>query len=215
MEGTQYQSTNTPVVRRGCGCPRGSKNRVSATQVPTQGGDGRGEFHSDAALTQLVQGAQAARVRSINPWVPKLNQKPNKVNTTKTVRNKEVELTSYMFDAVYHQELVPSAMMEKVNSVLNTTYEPYVSDGNQENSNEPKFYRTTEGKLVLKKVVAFYNKVLIPYVPVPEQDPSSIKLIIALLNVSAKHSLFMLRSIEQLLNCSIAHLFCAFAILCL
>ncbi|KAJ9059610.1 hypothetical protein DSO57_1000569 [Entomophthora muscae] len=94
MEGTQQLSTNAPVVRCSCSCPCGSKNRVSATQVPTQGGEGRGEFHSDAALTQPVQGAQASRVRSINPQVPKLTQKPTKVTTTKKVRNKEVELTS-------------------------------------------------------------------------------------------------------------------------
>ncbi|KAJ9077967.1 hypothetical protein DSO57_1011502 [Entomophthora muscae] len=93
MEGTQQQSIDAPVVRRSCSCPCGSKNRVSATQVPTQGGDRRGEFHSDAALTQLVQGAQAARVQSINPWVLKLTQKPTKVTTTKTVRNKDINLS--------------------------------------------------------------------------------------------------------------------------
>ncbi|KAJ9081727.1 hypothetical protein DSO57_1011544 [Entomophthora muscae] len=30
-----------------------------------------------------------------------------------------------------------------------------------------------EGQLVLKKVAAFYNKVPMPCVPVPEQDPDS------------------------------------------
>ncbi|KAJ9048428.1 hypothetical protein DSO57_1035132 [Entomophthora muscae] len=171
MEGTQQQSTNTPIVRCGCGCPCGSKNRVSATQVPTQGGDRRGEFHSDAALTQLVQGAQAARVQSIDPWVPKLTRKPTKVTTTKKVRNKEVELNLYVFDIVYRQELVPSAILEKVKPVLDTSYKPYVSDGNQEDDEEPEFYQTNEGQLVLKKVAALYTKMLMPCKPVTNQDP--------------------------------------------
>ncbi|KAJ9053826.1 hypothetical protein DSO57_1020421 [Entomophthora muscae] len=64
----------------------------------------------------------------------------------------------------------PSAMMEKVKPVLDTSYKPYVNDGNQEDNNKPNFYRTTEGQLVLKKVVSFYNKVPMPCVPVPEQD---------------------------------------------
>ncbi|KAJ9067223.1 hypothetical protein DSO57_1001860 [Entomophthora muscae] len=128
MEQTQQQSTNEPVVRQGCGCPRRSKNRVSGTQAPTQEGDGRGELNSDAALTQLVQGAQTSRVQSINSWVPKLTWKPTKVTTIKTIINKEVDLTLYMFNVVYCQESVPSAMLEKVKPVLDTSYEPYVSD---------------------------------------------------------------------------------------
>ncbi|KAJ9057028.1 hypothetical protein DSO57_1026435 [Entomophthora muscae] len=87
------------------------------------------------------------QVSSINPWVPKLTWKPTKFTTTKKVNNKEVELTLYVFDVVYQQELVPSAMLEK----------------------------DYGGQLVLKKVVAFYNKVHMPCVPVPEKDPSSIK----------------------------------------
>ncbi|KAJ9056304.1 hypothetical protein DSO57_1034522 [Entomophthora muscae] len=159
MEGTQQQTTISPVVFRSHSCPRGSKNRLSATQVPTQEGGGRGEFHSDATLTQSVQGAQAARVKSINPQVSKLTQKPTKVTTTKTVRDKEVELTLYVFDVVYQQESVPSAMLEKVKPVLDASYKPYVSDGNQEEDKKPKFYQTDEGQLVLKKVAAFYTKV--------------------------------------------------------
>ncbi|KAJ9058462.1 hypothetical protein DSO57_1012056 [Entomophthora muscae] len=155
-------TTNAPVVGRGCSCPRRSKNRLSATKVPTQEGGRRGEFHSDAALTQPVQGAQAARVWSINPWFPKLTQKPTKVTTTKTVRNKEVELTLYVFNTVYRQESVLSALLEKVKPVIDTSYKPYISDGNQEDNEEPKFYQTDEGQLVLKKVVAFYSKVPMP-----------------------------------------------------
>ncbi|KAJ9051445.1 hypothetical protein DSO57_1004526 [Entomophthora muscae] len=170
MEGTQQQSDNAPAVRRSCSCPHGSKNRVSATQVPTQEGD-RGEINSEVALTQPVQGVQAARVESINPWVPKLTQKPTKMTTAKTVRNKVVELTSYVFDPIYRQELAPSAMMEKVKPELNTSYEPYISDGNQEDNNEPKFYRTTEGQLMLKKVAVFYTKIPMPCKPVTNQDP--------------------------------------------
>ncbi|KAJ9060446.1 hypothetical protein DSO57_1030808 [Entomophthora muscae] len=64
-------------------------------------------------------------------------------------------------------------MMEKVKPVLKTSYEPYISDGNQEDNNEPKFYRTMQGRLVLKKVVSFYTKVPMLCVPVPEQDPNS------------------------------------------
>ncbi|KAJ9074294.1 hypothetical protein DSO57_1007984 [Entomophthora muscae] len=171
MEGTQKQSTNTPVVRRSCSCPRRSKNRVSEPQVPTQGGDRRGELHSDTALTQPVQGAQAARVQSINPQVPKLTWKPTKVTTTKKVRNKEVELTSYVFDIVYRQELVPSAMLEKVKPVLNTSYKPYFSDGNQEDDKEPEFYQTNKGQLVFKKFAAFYTKLPMPCV-VPNANES-------------------------------------------
>ncbi|KAJ9062560.1 hypothetical protein DSO57_1009615 [Entomophthora muscae] len=139
--------------------------------MPTQEGDRRGEFHSDAALTQLVQGAQAARAQIINPWVPKLTRKPTKVTTTKMVRNKEVELTSYVFDIVYRQEPVPSAMLEKMKPVIDTSYKPYISDGNQEENKEPKFYQTNEGQLVLKKVVVFYNKVPMPCKPVTNQNP--------------------------------------------
>ncbi|KAJ9074711.1 hypothetical protein DSO57_1003767 [Entomophthora muscae] len=129
MEGTQHQSINALLVCCSCGCPRRSKNRVSATQMPTQEEDRRGEFHSDAALTQPVPGAQAARVQSINPQVPKLTRKPTKVTFTKKVRDNEVELTFYVFDVVDRQELVPSTMLEKVKPVLDTSYEPYVSDG--------------------------------------------------------------------------------------
>ncbi|KAJ9068377.1 hypothetical protein DSO57_1029334 [Entomophthora muscae] len=64
-------------------------------------------------------------------------------------------------------------MMEKVKPVLDTSYEPYVSDGNQEEEKEPEFYRTDEGQLVLKKVSAFYTKVPMPCKPVPNQDPNS------------------------------------------
>ncbi|KAJ9071875.1 hypothetical protein DSO57_1032927 [Entomophthora muscae] len=171
MEGTQQQTTIAPVVRHSCSCPRRSKNRLSATQVLTQEGGGREEFHSDATLTQLVQGAKAARVRSINPWVPKLTRKPAKVTTTKKVRDKEVELTSYVFDIVYRQELIPSAMLEKVKPVLDTSYLPYVSDGNQEENKEPEFYKTNEGQLVLKKVAAFYTKVPMPCVVPNANEP--------------------------------------------
>ncbi|KAJ9056850.1 hypothetical protein DSO57_1028670 [Entomophthora muscae] len=129
---------------------------VVAPAVLTQEGDK--EFNSDTALTQLVQGAQAARVQSINSWVPKQTRSPSKVTTTKTVRNKEVELTLYVFDSVYRQYLVPSAILEKVKLVLDTSYEPYASNGNQEEDKKPEFYRTDERQLVLKKVAAFYNK---------------------------------------------------------
>ncbi|KAJ9074458.1 hypothetical protein DSO57_1006108 [Entomophthora muscae] len=46
MEGTQQKTTIAPVVRRSCGCPRRSKNRVSATQMSTKEGDMRGELYS-------------------------------------------------------------------------------------------------------------------------------------------------------------------------
>ncbi|KAJ9086056.1 hypothetical protein DSO57_1008283 [Entomophthora muscae] len=164
MEGTQQQSDNAPVVHCSCGCPRMSKNKVSATQVPTQIGDGRGEFNSDIALTQP----------SINPWVPKLTQKNTKVITTKTVSNKDIKLTLFVFDTVYRQELVPSAMMKKVKPVIDTSYKLYTSDGNQEDKNKSEFYRTTEGQLVLKKVAAFYTKVPMPCKPVSNQDLDSL-----------------------------------------
>ncbi|KAJ9066797.1 hypothetical protein DSO57_1006088 [Entomophthora muscae] len=44
-------------------------------------------------------------------------------------------------------------MLEKVKPVLDTSYKPYISDGNQEEDKEPEFYQTNEGQLVLKKVV--------------------------------------------------------------
>ncbi|KAJ9085039.1 hypothetical protein DSO57_1017885 [Entomophthora muscae] len=107
MEGTEQHSNNAPIVRRSCGCPCGSKNQVSAMQVPTQEGDRREEFNSKVALTQPVQGAQHARVKNINPRAPKLTQKPTKVTTTKKFRKKE--------------ELVPSTMMEKVETAPMST----------------------------------------------------------------------------------------------
>ncbi|KAJ9069606.1 hypothetical protein DSO57_1016767 [Entomophthora muscae] len=48
-------------------------------------------------------------------------------------------------------------MLEKVKPVLDTSYKPYFSDGNQEDDKEPKFYQTDEGQLVLKKVAAVRN----------------------------------------------------------
>ncbi|KAJ9085784.1 hypothetical protein DSO57_1010590 [Entomophthora muscae] len=62
-------------------------------------------------------------------------------------------------------------MMKKVKPVLDTSYEPYFSGGNQEDNNKPEFYRTVEGQLVLKKVADFYNKVPIPCMPVINQNP--------------------------------------------
>ncbi|KAJ9058952.1 hypothetical protein DSO57_1007349 [Entomophthora muscae] len=61
-------------------------------------------------------------------------------------------------------------MLEKVKPVLDTSYKPYVSDGNQEEDKEPEFFRADEGQLVLKKVAAFYNKVPMACKPVSEQD---------------------------------------------
>ncbi|KAJ9049449.1 hypothetical protein DSO57_1024254 [Entomophthora muscae] len=106
---------------------------------------------------------------------PLLTWKPTRVTTINKVKNKEIKLTSYVFDTVYCQENVPTAMIEKVKPVLDTSYKPYVSDGNQEDNNKPEFYRTTEGQLVLKKVTAFYNKVPMPCKPVTNQDPGLFK----------------------------------------
>ncbi|KAJ9061998.1 hypothetical protein DSO57_1015238 [Entomophthora muscae] len=64
-------------------------------------------------------------------------------------------------------------MLKKVKPVLDTSYEPYISDGDQEEDKEPEFYRTDEGQLVLKRVTAFCNKVPMPCKPVTNQDPSS------------------------------------------
>ncbi|KAJ9083950.1 hypothetical protein DSO57_1029221 [Entomophthora muscae] len=58
-------------------------------------------------------------------------------------------------------------------ALLDTSYETYISDGNQEEDKEPEFYRTDEGQLVLKKVAAFYNTVPMPCKPVTNQDTSS------------------------------------------
>ncbi|KAJ9052792.1 hypothetical protein DSO57_1030684 [Entomophthora muscae] len=125
--------------------PRRSKNRVSSTQVPTQEGDRRGENNSEVVLTQPDQGAKAARVQSINPWVPKLIRKPIKVTTTKKIRTKEIKITSFVFDPIYCQEAVPEAIMKKAKPVLDTSYKPFVSDDNQLDNNKPEFYRTTGG----------------------------------------------------------------------
>ncbi|KAJ9049593.1 hypothetical protein DSO57_1022833 [Entomophthora muscae] len=151
MKGTQQHSSNVPVVRHGCGCPHRTKNRVSGTQMPTQEEDKRGEFNCEVALTQPVQGAQLSRVQSINLWVPKLTQKPTKVTTIKKVRNKEIELTFFIFYPVYHQEAVPTAMIEKFKPIIDTSYKPYIRDSDQEDVKEPKIYRTTEKYLMLKR----------------------------------------------------------------
>ncbi|KAJ9073657.1 hypothetical protein DSO57_1013899 [Entomophthora muscae] len=50
-----------------------------------------------------------------------------------------------VFDIVYRQELVPSAMLEKMKPVLDASYEPYISDGKQEDDKDPEFFRTDEG----------------------------------------------------------------------
>ncbi|KAJ9089781.1 hypothetical protein DSO57_1009280 [Entomophthora muscae] len=65
-------------------------------------------------------------------------------------------------------------MLEKVKPVLDTSYGPYVSDGNQEEDKEPGFYQTNEGQLVLKKVAAFYTKVPMPCKPVSNKDLDSL-----------------------------------------
>ncbi|KAJ9085230.1 hypothetical protein DSO57_1016032 [Entomophthora muscae] len=62
-------------------------------------------------------------------------------------------------------------MLEKVKPVLDTSYKPYASDGNQEEEKEPEFFRTDEGHLVLKRVAAFYTKVPMPCV-VPNANKS-------------------------------------------
>ncbi|KAJ9075045.1 hypothetical protein DSO57_1000329 [Entomophthora muscae] len=64
-------------------------------------------------------------------------------------------------------------MIEKVNPVLDTSYEPYISDGNQENNNELKFFQTVDGQQALKKVDVFYTKVPMPCIPGSEKDPDS------------------------------------------
>ncbi|KAJ9082723.1 hypothetical protein DSO57_1001794 [Entomophthora muscae] len=61
-------------------------------------------------------------------------------------------------------------MLEKVKPVLDTSYKPYVSDGNQEEDKEPEFFRIYEGQLVLKKVAAFYTKMPMSCKPVSNQD---------------------------------------------
>ncbi|KAJ9086127.1 hypothetical protein DSO57_1007241 [Entomophthora muscae] len=46
---------------------------------------------------------------------------------------------------------------------LDTTYKPYVSYNKEQDDNEqPQYYQPTDGQQVLKKVVAFNNKVLMP-----------------------------------------------------
>ncbi|KAJ9064729.1 hypothetical protein DSO57_1027350 [Entomophthora muscae] len=62
-------------------------------------------------------------------------------------------------------------MLEKVKPVLDTSYKPYISDGNKEDDKEPQFYQTNEEQLVVKKVAAFYTKVTMPCV-VPNANES-------------------------------------------
>ncbi|KAJ9076142.1 hypothetical protein DSO57_1029111 [Entomophthora muscae] len=62
-------------------------------------------------------------------------------------------------------------MLEKVKPVLDTSYKPYVSYGNQEEDKEPELFRTDKGQLVLKKVATFYTKVPMPCV-VPNANKS-------------------------------------------
>ncbi|KAJ9080098.1 hypothetical protein DSO57_1028615 [Entomophthora muscae] len=81
MEGTQQQSSNPPIVRCGCGCP--CRPKIESCNTGAYSGKRQErEFNSEVALTQPVRGAQHARVRSINPRVPKLTWKPTKVTTT-------------------------------------------------------------------------------------------------------------------------------------
>ncbi|KAJ9056915.1 hypothetical protein DSO57_1027767 [Entomophthora muscae] len=115
--------------------------------------DRREKNNNEVVLTQPAQVAQGAKAQSINSMVPKMTQKPTKVTTTKTVRKKEIKLTSYVFDAVYFQELVPSGMLEKTKPVLDTSCKCYVSDGNQEDVKETKYFQTEDGQQVLNNVV--------------------------------------------------------------
>ena len=121
------------------------KNCVSATQVPTQERGKRAIDTVEVAQTQQpVQATQVRRAQSINLRVSKLSRKATKVVMSKTVNNKEVELTSLVFEPVYHQELVSKSMIQKVQLVLDTTYKPYVSNGDHNNNKEPEYYRNVE-----------------------------------------------------------------------
>ncbi|KAJ9050064.1 hypothetical protein DSO57_1018065 [Entomophthora muscae] len=97
-----------------------SKNRASATQVPTQEEDGRGENNKDVALTQPVQVAQGSKAQSINPRISKLIQKPTKVTTTKIVKNVTTKRVSLVYNPIYRHDGVPTTIMEKAKPVLGT-----------------------------------------------------------------------------------------------
>ncbi|KAJ9080379.1 hypothetical protein DSO57_1025689 [Entomophthora muscae] len=68
--------------------------------------------------------------------VTKLTRNYTKVITTRRV--------SLIYNPVYCQELVLSAMMEKVKPVLDTSYKPYMSDNKEQDDNkEPHYYQIT------------------------------------------------------------------------
>ncbi|KAJ9065892.1 hypothetical protein DSO57_1015125 [Entomophthora muscae] len=63
-------------------------------------------------------------------------------------------------------------MMEKVKSMIDTTYKPYMSDNKGEGDNkEPQSFQTTKGEKVLKKFAVFCSQVPMPCV-VPKSNES-------------------------------------------
>ncbi|KAJ9088344.1 hypothetical protein DSO57_1024038 [Entomophthora muscae] len=108
--------------------------------------DRRGEFNSDAALTQSVQGAQAARGRSINPRDQKLTRKYTKVVTTKTVNDVTTKRVSLVYNPVYCHNGVLAAILEKVKPVFDTSYKPYVSDSEGADKDKlPQYFQIKKG----------------------------------------------------------------------
>ncbi|KAJ9072910.1 hypothetical protein DSO57_1022239 [Entomophthora muscae] len=72
---------------------------------------------------------------------------------------------SLAYNPVYWCDGISATIKESAKPVFDTTYEPYMSDGKgKDNDKEPKFYQTTDGQKVLKKVAAFYSQVPMPCV---------------------------------------------------
>ncbi|KAJ9053165.1 hypothetical protein DSO57_1026928 [Entomophthora muscae] len=94
------------------------------------------------------------------------------------VNDVTTKMMSLVYSPVYGCNGVPVALLEKVKPVLETMYEPYMSDSNEgENDKLPQYYHTIKGQKELKRVAAFYSQVLmLCFVPNPNESlPASKK----------------------------------------
>lgn len=68
----------------------------------------------------------------------------------------------YLFNAVFKRRHINPASEQADQWVLNTRYEHWVSSGNEEDTPEPKSFRTNEGLNFTKKMCQSFTEVAVP-----------------------------------------------------
>ena len=156
----------TQPEKRGRGRPRGSGR--GARRAQTQRPAATQEQVPDivpVAPGPVLEPAQAAPLRSINPPVSRFTRVANALVFSRTVKGAVKTYRSEVFDAVFRPRQINPAIEQAARRVFNTNFEPYVSSGDEEEAAEPEFFRTSEGLRVSRKMRKFNTGV-----PVPVQD---------------------------------------------